>query len=157
MRLARGPFWLGSISKLTRSPPASESKFTLETGPVEEVLPTILSRDEAEPSIGYKLLDGACRHVELLFSKVRYERTGPFEKNRRPRRTSPTSGDASSLPRGPAGSFHSASRETPTRVAPAPAILSAADRRSRSFQTPHMATATTAVSRTGATTERGAI
>src|SRR5437870_3729610 len=34
MRLARGPFWLGSISKLTRSPPASESKFTLESSPV---------------------------------------------------------------------------------------------------------------------------
>src|SRR5207249_11119256 len=61
----------------------------VETGPVEEVLPTVLSRDEAEPSIGYKLLDGACRHLELLFSKVRHERTGPFEKNRRPRRTSP--------------------------------------------------------------------
>src|SRR5207249_9378139 len=66
----------------------------VQTGPVEEVLPTVLSRDEAEPSIGYKLLDGACRHLELLFSKVRYERTGPFEKNRRPRRTSPPSGDA---------------------------------------------------------------
>src|SRR5437762_9382118 len=61
----------------------------VQTGPVEEVLPTVLSRDEAEPSIGYKLLDGACRHLELLFSKVRHERTGPFEKNRRPRRTSP--------------------------------------------------------------------
>src|SRR5947209_8995303 len=34
MRFARGPFWLGSISKLTRSPPASESKFTLESSPV---------------------------------------------------------------------------------------------------------------------------
>src|SRR6202162_411629 len=34
MRFARGPFWLGSISKLTRSPPASESKFTLESRPV---------------------------------------------------------------------------------------------------------------------------
>src|SRR5438132_9069235 len=34
MRLARGPFWLGSISKLTRSPPASESKLTLESRPV---------------------------------------------------------------------------------------------------------------------------
>src|SRR6266566_2256735 len=34
MRLARGPFRLGSISKLTRSPPASESKFTLESRPV---------------------------------------------------------------------------------------------------------------------------
>src|SRR2546425_13237861 len=33
MRLARGPFWLDSISKLTRSPPASESKFTLESRP----------------------------------------------------------------------------------------------------------------------------
>src|SRR5690242_13728297 len=34
IRLARGPFWLGSISKLTRSPPARESKFTLESRPV---------------------------------------------------------------------------------------------------------------------------
>src|SRR5215831_3738224 len=34
MRLARGPFWLGSISKLTRSPPARESKLTLESRPV---------------------------------------------------------------------------------------------------------------------------
>src|ERR1700694_460934 len=34
MRFARGPFWLGSISKLTRSPPASESKLTLESSPV---------------------------------------------------------------------------------------------------------------------------
>src|SRR5262252_5804540 len=34
MRLARGPFWLGSISKFTRSPPASESKLTLESSPV---------------------------------------------------------------------------------------------------------------------------
>src|ERR1700730_3416932 len=34
MRFARGPFWLGSISKLTRSPPASESKFTLGSSPV---------------------------------------------------------------------------------------------------------------------------
>src|SRR5438105_14267662 len=34
IRFARGPFWLGSISKLTRSPPARESKFTLESRPV---------------------------------------------------------------------------------------------------------------------------
>src|SRR5439155_18154863 len=34
IRFARGPFWLGSISKLTRSPPASESKLTLESSPV---------------------------------------------------------------------------------------------------------------------------
>src|SRR5439155_26813381 len=61
----------------------------VQTGPVEEVLPTVLSRDEAEPTTGYKLLDGACRHLEPLFSKVRHERTGPFEKNRRPRRTRP--------------------------------------------------------------------
>src|SRR5437879_12281964 len=34
MRLARGPFWLVSISELTRSRPASESKFPLESRPV---------------------------------------------------------------------------------------------------------------------------
>ena len=34
MRFARGPFWLGSISKLTRSPPASESTLKLESRPV---------------------------------------------------------------------------------------------------------------------------
>src|SRR4029077_18342577 len=34
IRQAGGPFWLGSISKLTRSPPASESKFALESSPV---------------------------------------------------------------------------------------------------------------------------
>src|ERR1700687_3115594 len=34
IRFARGPFWLGSISKVTRSPPASESKFTAESSPV---------------------------------------------------------------------------------------------------------------------------
>src|ERR1700682_6085 len=34
IRFARGPFWLGSISKGTRSPPASESKFTAESSPV---------------------------------------------------------------------------------------------------------------------------
>src|SRR5450756_933944 len=34
IRFARGPFWLGSISKLTRSPPASESKLTAESRPV---------------------------------------------------------------------------------------------------------------------------
>jgi hypothetical protein len=34
IRFARGPFWLGSISNETRSPPASESKLTLESRPV---------------------------------------------------------------------------------------------------------------------------
>src|SRR5581483_1193585 len=34
MRFARGPFWLGSISNDTCSPPASESKLTLESSPV---------------------------------------------------------------------------------------------------------------------------
>src|SRR5260370_16303633 len=34
IRFARGPFWLGSISKLTPSPPARESKFTAQSTPV---------------------------------------------------------------------------------------------------------------------------
>src|SRR2546427_1925641 len=60
----------------------------VKAGPVEEVLLTILSRDETESPVLDQFLDCACRHRTLLFSKASRERTGPFEKIR-PRRTSP--------------------------------------------------------------------
>src|SRR5207237_6588954 len=60
----------------------------VKTGSVEEVLLSILSRDETESPVLDQFLDCPCRHRTLLFSKASRERTGPFEKIR-PRRTSP--------------------------------------------------------------------
>src|ERR1700681_22772 len=81
IRFARGPFWLGSISKLTRSPPANESKFTAESRPVRWKKYSRPSSAAIKPNprsetnflmvpVGISLLPSRkqCR-----------ERTGPFE------------------------------------------------------------------------------
>src|SRR4029077_2913364 len=41
----------------------------VESGAVEEILTPVLCGNEPEPAVGYKLLDSACRHLQLLFSK----------------------------------------------------------------------------------------
>src|SRR5712692_103820 len=41
----------------------------VESGSVEEILPPVLCGNEPKPAVGYKLLDSACRHLQLLFSK----------------------------------------------------------------------------------------
>src|SRR5579864_9495460 len=100
MRLARGPFWLGSISKLTRSPPDSESKLTLESRPVrwkKYSLPSSAAMNP-NPRSETNFLIVPVGIGQLLFSKASHERTGPFEKIR-PRRTSPRlPEDESTLP-----------------------------------------------------------
>src|ERR1700738_436280 len=71
----------------------------IESGPVEEILPPVLSGYETESTVGDQLLDGACRHLphSPLESKCR-ERTA-LSRIRRPRRTSPLKpGDRSTLP-----------------------------------------------------------
>src|SRR5213593_4763570 len=91
MRFARGPFWLGSISKLTRSPPASESKLTLESRPVrwkKYSFPSSAAMNPNPRSETSFLMVPVGIPQKLLFSKASRERTGPFEKIR-PRRTSP--------------------------------------------------------------------
>src|SRR5579872_2426742 len=90
MRLARGPFWLGSISKLTRSPPASESKLTLESSPVrwkKYSFPSSAAMNP-KPRSWTSFLMVPVGIEKPPFSKASRERTRPFEKIR-PRRTSP--------------------------------------------------------------------
>src|SRR4029077_18615556 len=41
----------------------------IEPGPVKEILPTVLGRNEPETAVGDQLLDGACRHLPTPFSK----------------------------------------------------------------------------------------
>src|SRR5450759_5598446 len=82
IRFARGPFWLASISKLTRSPPASESKLTAESRPVRWKKYSRPSSAAMNPNprsetnfltvpVGISLLPSR---------KHDRERTGPFEK-----------------------------------------------------------------------------
>src|SRR6185312_9020769 len=90
----RGPFWLGSISKLTRSPPARESKFTLESSPVRWKKYSRPSSAAMNPN---PRSDTSFLMVPVGISnsssrKHFHERTGPFEKIRRPRRTPPPAG-----------------------------------------------------------------
>src|SRR5579859_5750432 len=82
MRFARGPFWLGSISKLTRSPPARESKFTLESRPVRWKKYSLPSSAAIKPNPRSEtsFLMVPVGIALLLFSKACHERTGPFEK-----------------------------------------------------------------------------
>src|ERR1700736_4419871 len=129
----------------------------VEARAVKEIFAPVLRRDEPKPAVGDQLLDCACRHRDtpLLERKCR-ERSGPFEKNRRPRRTSTDIRRRNYLTTGPT-TLQSANSATPNNVATAPDSLSAAALRSRSFHTPQTATATTAVSRTGATTANGAM
>src|SRR5713101_6927989 len=52
----------------------------VESGAVVEILPTILGGDEPEPAVGYKFLDSACRHLQLLFSKAISRTHGSFRE-----------------------------------------------------------------------------
>src|SRR5260370_3478520 len=140
----------------------------VETGTVEEILLPVVGGDDPEPAVGYQLLDCACRHLQLLFSKVnlanarvlsrRIDDRGEHRSTCGRRNYLTTASSAPNRPQErPAGSHQKASSATPRRVAAAPDSLSAAACLSRSLHTPQTATATTAVSRTGATTESGAI
>src|ERR1700686_5672164 len=83
---------------------------------------------------------------------------GPFRELPRPRRTSPAI-RATYLPyhRNSASLEHQrATMTTPARVATAPASFIGTALLSRSLQTPHTATPTAELSRTGATTDKGA-
>src|SRR5256885_12906322 len=93
MRFARGPFWLGSTSKLTRSPPARESKLTLESRPVRWKKYSFPSSAAMKPKprseTSFLTVPVG---IEISSSrKLVRERPGPFEKNR-PRRSSPDQG-----------------------------------------------------------------
>src|SRR5438105_15237956 len=82
MRLARGPFWLGSISKLTRSPPASESKFTLESRPLrwkKYSLPSSAAMKPNPRSITSFLIVPFCMAVSFSLERADALRQ-PFEK-----------------------------------------------------------------------------
>src|SRR5258708_6099366 len=140
----------------------------VETGAVEEVLLPVLGGDEPEPAVGYQFLDCAGRHLQLLFSKVnlanarvlsrRIDDRGEQRSTSGRRNYLTTASPALNRAEGAlARAPQRASKATPRRVATAPESLSAAACRSRSLHTPQTATATTAVSRTGATTESGAM
>src|SRR6266851_799423 len=77
IRLARGPFWLASISKLTRSPPASESKLTLESRPVRWKKYSFPSSAAMKPNprseTSFFMVPVGID--KLLFSKAIHERT----------------------------------------------------------------------------------
>src|SRR5579864_7003259 len=61
----------------------------VEAGTVEEVLPSVLGGDEAEPSVGDQLLDGACRHLPYSSSRKSATNARVLSRRYRPRRTSP--------------------------------------------------------------------
>src|SRR5690348_16955482 len=75
----------------------------VETGPVEEILLSIFGRDEAEPAIGDQLLNGPCRHPNLLFSKACPRTPGPFREDHDRGEHRPTTGDRSYLTTAPWG------------------------------------------------------
>src|ERR1700680_4027742 len=83
IRFARGPFWLGSISKLTRSPPASESKFTLGSRPVrwKKYSPPSSAAMNPNPRSDTNFLMVPVGISHSPSRKHVHERTGPFEKN----------------------------------------------------------------------------
>jgi hypothetical protein len=90
IRFARGPFWLGSISKLTRSPPASESKFTAESRPVrwkKYSRPSSAAMNPNPRSETNFLMVPVGISYSLLESNVANAR--PFRELPRPRRTPP--------------------------------------------------------------------
>src|SRR6185312_7777177 len=103
----------------------------VEPSAVEEVLPPILGCDESEASVRNQLLDGACRHLELLFSKDIHGTHGPFREDRRARRQVAHFRRPHlhyHAPRGPpvdrGVTAQMANSTTPARVAAAPASLS---------------------------------
>src|SRR5260370_15215913 len=158
IRFARGPFWLGSISKLTRSPPASESKFTAESSPVRWKKYSRPSSAAMNPNprsetnflmvpVGISLLPHGkqCRERTALSRTSTAAAPSPaIRATDQPyhRRCGPQE-------------HHKASRVTATRVATAPTSFIGTAALSRNLQTPQTATPTTEVSRTGATTDRG--
>src|SRR5712692_4854737 len=170
MRFARGPFWLGSISKLTRSPPARESKFTLESRPVRWKKYSFPSSAAMNPNprsdtnflivpVGIsKLLFSKVNHANARVLSRRIDDRGEHRSTCGRRNYLTTASSAPNRVSGHGAYTHQkASNATPTRVATAPDSLNAVPWRSRSLHTPQTATATTAVSRTGATTESGAM
>src|SRR5947209_10097017 len=84
MRFARGPFWLDSISNWTRSPPASESKFTFESRPVRWKKYSFPSSAAMKPNPRSEtnfLIVPVGIDSKPPFSKACRERTGPFENS----------------------------------------------------------------------------
>src|SRR5215831_18860610 len=117
MRLARGPFWLGSISKLTRSPPASESKFTLESRPVRWKKYSRPSSAAMKPNprsdTSFLMVPVGIYHSS---SRKLVTNARPFREEFDDRSAHrPPPGDASSLPRAPAGSSQSQKRHADQR------------------------------------------
>src|SRR6267378_8469840 len=95
---------------------------------MEEILAPVLSCDETKPAVGDQLLDGACRHFPHSLLERMSRTPGPFRDDRQPRRTSPAI-RTTDLPYHPNWRWqdgYTASSATPTRVAIAPASLSAA-------------------------------
>src|SRR5690348_15326816 len=83
IRFARGPFWLGSISNETRSPPASESKLTLESRPVRWKKYSLPSSAAMKPNprseTSFLMVPVGIVETPLLESKPRTH--GSFEKS----------------------------------------------------------------------------
>src|SRR5665213_3397373 len=94
IRFARGPFWLVSISKLTRSPPASESKFTLESRPVrwKKYSRPSSAAMKPKPRSETSFLMVPVGISNSSSRKQARKRAGPFENKSRPRRSSPDKG-----------------------------------------------------------------
>src|SRR6476646_759541 len=105
MRLARGPFWLGSISKLTRSPPASESKLTLESRPVlwkKYSFPSSAAM-KPNPRSETSFLMVPVGIDNLLFSKVKSQNARVLSRRSERGEHRPTTGDRLTLPVKPLG------------------------------------------------------
>src|SRR5438445_4820801 len=101
MRFARGPFWLGSISKLTCSPPARESKFTLESSPVrwkKYSRPSSAAMNPNPRSCTSSLMVPV-GIWKLLFSKAIHERTALSRRSTTAAQIAPP-GDPFTVPRG---------------------------------------------------------
>src|SRR2546421_12644867 len=63
----------------------------VKPGTVKEILLSVLSRDEAESTVGDQLLDGPCRHRQLLLSKAMSRTPASFRED-------PTAANIARLP-----------------------------------------------------------